>query len=446
MDKKEGILKPFKNIHGGAHLPHNKNTAEIATVIIAAPNSVVIPMQQHIGAPCTPLVNAGDKVFVGTKIGDSEAFVSTPIHSSVSGVVTEIKKITLNNGSVCDAVVIANDKTDTLDPNLKPHDVKTPKDLVDVAKECGLVGLGGAGFPTYIKLMTNDEKPIDTLIINGAECEPYITADYRECLENPEDILYGIYLIKEVLNLKQVIIGIEDNKPNALKILYDIAANEKDVYDEVKVMKLKSHYPQGAEKVLIYTTTGRKVPLGKLPADVGCIVMNITSIGALSRFIKHGLPLTHKRITVDGNAVNNKGNYMCPIGTSVEELLAFAASENEEKIIMGGPMMGSAIVDKSLPVVKSTNAVLAFKEKEALNANITNCINCARCLSACPMNLRPRLVETALEMKSGTDELKKLHVDYCIECGSCAFSCPARRPLVQAMRLAKSNLRKAGKK
>lgn len=446
MNKKEGILRPFKNIHGGAHLPHNKNTAEIATEMITPPETVVIPMQQHIGAPCNALVNAGDKVYIGTKIGESDAFVSAPIHSSVSGIVKEVTKITLNNGTKCDAVVIENDKTDTLDPNLKPHDIKTPKDLIDAAKECGLVGLGGAGFPTYIKLMTNDDKPIDTLIINGAECEPYITADYRECIENPEDVLYGIYLIKEVLNLKQVIIGIEDNKPKALKVLYDIAANEKDVNDEVKVMKLKSHYPQGAEKVLIYTTTGRKVPLGKLPADVGCIVMNITSIAVLARFIKDGLPLTHKRITVDGNAVSKKGNYLCPIGTKIEDLLDFASASEEEKIIMGGPMMGNAIVDKSLPIVKSTNAVLAFKGAEAQNAEITNCINCARCLGACPMNLRPRLVETALEIKEGVNELKKLKVDYCIECGSCAFSCPARRPLVQAMRLAKAEIRKAGKK
>lgn len=444
--KKEGILRPFKNLRGGANLPHYKNTADCETIFITHPDVVTIPMQQHIGAPCVPTVKPGDKVFVGSLIGSSEAFVSAPIHSSVSGVVKEIKTIVLNNGAKCEAVVIENDKTDTIDPNLTKRDIKTPKDLVDAAKDCGLVGLGGAGFPTYIKLMTSDDKPIDTLIINGAECEPYITADYRECLENPESVLEGIYLIKEVLNLKRVIIGIEDNKPKALKILHEIAANDRDVYDEVKVMKLKSHYPQGAEKVLIYTATGRKVPLGKLPADVGCIVMNITSVAALTRFIKDGLPLTHKRVTVDGNAVKRPGNYFCPIGTSVSDLLQFVESEGEEKIIMGGPMMGNAIVDKNLPIVKSTNAVLAFSGKQARPDDITNCINCGRCLGACPMNLRPRLVETALELKENAEGLKALNVEYCIECGSCAFNCPARRPLVQAMRLAKNEIRKAGKK
>ncbi len=444
--KPEGILKPLKNIRGGAHLPHFKHTAECASQSIIEPDFVTIPMQQHIGAPCIPTVKAGDKVFVGSLIGNSDAFVCAPIHSSVSGTVKEIKTITQNNGVKCEAVVIENDKEGVLDPALTPHEVKTPKDLIDAAKQCGLVGLGGAGFPTYIKLMTNDDKPIDTLIINGAECEPYITADYRECIESPEDVLYGIYLIKEVLNLKQVIIGVEDNKPKALKILYDIAANEKDVKDEVKVMKLKSHYPQGAEKVLIYTTTGRKVPLGKLPADVGCIVMNITSIAVLARFIKEGLPLTYKRVTVDGNAVEKRGNYLCPIGTSVNDLLNFVGAKEEEKIIMGGPMMGNAITDKSLPIVKSTNAVLAFKGNAAKPEEISNCINCGRCLGACPMNLRPRLVETALDLKEDALSLKKLNVEYCIECGSCAFNCPARRPLVQAMRLAKNEIRKAGKK
>ena len=444
--KKEGILKPFKAIRGGAHLPHFKNTAECASQSILEPDFVTIPMQQHIGAPCTPTVKAGDRVYVGSLIGNSDAFVSAPIHSSVSGTVKEIKIMTQNNGTKCEAVVIENDKEGTIDPSLKPFEVKTPNDLVLAAKKCGLVGLGGAGFPTHIKLMTNDEKPVDTLIINGAECEPYITADYRECIESPEDVLYSIYLIKEVLNLKQVIIGVEDNKPKALKVLYDIAANEKDVNDEVKVMKLKSHYPQGAEKVLIYTTTGRKVPLGKLPADVGCIVMNITSIAVLARFVKEGLPLVYKRVTVDGNAVEEKGNYLCPIGTSVSDLLSCAKCNEEEKIIMGGPMMGNALVDKTLPIVKSTNAILAFKGEEARPEEITNCINCGRCLGACPMNLRPRLVESALALREDAAELKALNVEYCIECGSCAFNCPARRPLVQAMRLAKTHIRKAGKK
>ena len=443
MTKKEGILKPRKIIRGGAKLPHYKHTAEIPSKKITPPEFVTIPMSQHIGVPCAPLVNVGDKVFVGTKIGSSDAFVSAPIFSSVSGTVEGINKITLPSGTTCDAVVIKSDGLFTPDPSLKPFTVKNAKDLSDAAKECGLVG---AGFPTYIKLISDKEKPIDTLIVNGAECEPFITADYRECLENSDDILHGIYLIKEVLGLKQVIIGIEDNKPNAIKVLYDIASHKKDVDDKVKLMKLPSRYPQGAEKVLIYSATGRKLPLGKLPADVGCIVMNITSIGVLYRFIKTGMPLVEKRITVDGNAVKNSGNYICPIGTPISHILENAEVEDAKKIILGGPMMGTSIFDTSTPLLKMNNAILAFKDDVAKSYEPTNCINCGRCSNACPMNLKPRLVETEVSVLSDAKTLEKHNIMYCLECGSCVFSCPAKRPLVQAMRLAKNTIRKAGKK
>ncbi len=446
MSSVEGILKPFSKVLGGARLPHNKNTADSATTPLLAPDRVILPVIQHIGAPCVPVVKKGDAVFVGTKIADSDAPVSAPIHSSVSGRVVSIEKVRHATGVMCDAVIIENDRLGTPAPSLAPHPVSTPEELVKAARESGLVGLGGAGFPTHVKLQVSPDRPLDTLIVNGAECEPYITSDYRECIECPDDILGGIYLIKDILGLRRVIIGVEDDKPAAIDVLYKIAADRQDKKNEVRLMKLRSHYPQGAEKVLIYTTTGIKVPAHKLPADVGCIVMNITSVAALFRFIKTGMPLVSRRITVDGNAVNRPRNVMCPIGTPIDKLLDFCGAENPEKVIMGGPMMGMALSDISVPVLKQNNAILAFKGRQAEGFETTNCISCGRCVKACPMFLRPRAVETAVEFKKGADTFSKLGADYCIECGSCAYSCPARRPLVQAMRLAKSEIRKAGAK
>ncbi len=439
-------MKPFKNLRGGANLPHEKGTAEIDTVIFPEPDEIVIPMQQHIGAPCTPVVNKKDRVFVGTKVADSEAFVSAPIHSGVSGTVKDIVQIKTATGGFGEAIVIENDHLKTVDPSLSAHDIKSEEDLYTAARESGLVGLGGAGFPTHIKLRADKNRPIDTLIINAAECEPYITSDYRECLESPEDILFGIYLIKDILKLKRVIIAVESNKPKAIKILYDIAADKRDINDEVKLMKLKSHYPQGAEKVLIYTVTGRKVPIGKLPADVGCIVMNVTSVAVLARYIKTGMPLVSKRITVAGNAVKKPGNFIVPIGTKIQEILDFCEAEAPEKLIMGGPMMGVAITDTSIPLLKQNNAILAFSGKKANGFTPTNCINCGKCLAACPMGLAPRAVESAIDFNEGAEKYKSLFAEYCIECGSCAYACPAKRSLVEAMRLAKLEIKKAGAK
>ena len=444
MAKKENILKPKGRVKGGAKLPHNKTTAEKESVILAPPERVVISMSQHIGAVCEPTVNVGDKVYVGTVIGDSDAFVSAPIHSSVSGEVSEITAIRMPAGNEVKAVVITSDGEMTADPQIKPVEVNSVEDLVAAARSSGLVGLGGAGFPAHIKLRPSPDKPLDTLIINGAECEPFITSDYRECMEHPEDILNGIFLIKKLLGIKNVIIGVEDNKPKAIKTLYDIAADKQDINDEVKVMKLKSRYPQGAEKVLIYSTTKRKLPLGKLPSDIGCVVMNITSISFLYRYIRTGMPLVAKRITVDGNAIKEPKNLIVPIGTPISYVLDFCKAENPEKVLMGGPMMGIAIYDTSLPILKQNNAILAFSGKQAQSKPTTDCIRCGRCMRACPMGLTPASVETAIK-KPNAEELNKLNVMYCMECGSCAFACPAGRPLTAVMRLAKNEVRKAGK-
>ncbi len=442
MNKQE-ILRPRARIHGGVRLPHLKAAAEIETGRLPVPEQVIIPMVQHIGAPCTPLVKKGDPVFVGTKIGDSDAFVSAPIHSSVSGTVSEIKLISLPNGSECQAVVILADGNQTPDPALKPVTVTNAEQLASAARDCGLVGLGGAGFPTHIKLAPG--KKIDTLIVNGAECEPFITSDYRACMEDGAELLSGIYLIQKLLNIEQVIIAVENNKPAAIQKLYEIAADKADAENRVKLMKLPARYPQGAEKVLIYSATGRKLPAGKLPADVGCLVMNVTSIVILSIYLKTGMPLTQKRITVDGNAVAERKNLFVPIGTPVCKVLEFCNAQDAQKVLLGGPMMGIALANPEQPLTKQNNAVLAFCGKAAQTAEPTACIRCGRCARVCPMRLTPAKVDAAVIPPDET-LLQQQNVNYCMECGCCAYMCPAHRPLVQSMRLAKNILKKAAKK
>lgn len=441
MEKKEKILRPVGRVHGGALLPHFKKTAEQESVIMPPPAVVKIPMSQHIGAPAEPIVKAGDKVFVGTKIGDASGFVSAPVHSSVSGTVKAIEEMNVG-GRKTKCVVIESDGNMEKDPELKPFPVNTREDIAKAADLCGLVGLGGAGFPTKVKLSVKEETPIDTLIINGAECEPYITSDYRACMEDYEDVIEGVYLIKEKLNIEKVIICIESNKPKAIEKLYEIAADKRDEDDSVKLMKLPTSYPQGAEKVIIYSATGRRVPAGKLPSDVGCIVMNITSVVTLNRFIKTGMPLTSKRITVDGTAVNEPKNIIVPIGTAIKDVLEFAGgvTEDANEIIFGGPMMGVDAESDSGVIEKRTNAITVMKE-EIKPPAVTPCIRCGRCARACPMKLYPASVEAAVN-HGLTESLNNLNVNYCMECGSCSYVCPAKRPLTQVMRLAKAQLRR----
>lgn len=440
MEKKERILHPVGRIHGGTLLPHLKGTAETETVIMPPPESVKIPMLQHIGAPAEPVVSVGDKVYVGTLIGKAGGFVSAPVHSSISGTVSAVTAENVNGRSVT-YVNVKSDGEQTPDPELQPFEVKTREDIASAAAACGLVGLGGAGFPTGVKLNIKDDTKIDTLIINGAECEPYITSDYRECIENYNDVIEGVYLLKEKLGVEKVIICIESNKEKAITKLYTIAADKRDTDDTVKLMKLPTSYPQGAEKVIIYSATGRKVPLGKLPSDVGCIVMNITSVAALYRFITTGMPLVSKRITVDGTAVKEPKNVLVPIGTSIKDVLEFAGgvSDTAVEIMMGGPMMGIDVCSTDAVIEKRNNAIIVMEERTA--PDTTPCIHCDRCAGACPMRLYPANVEAALDCKL-YDRLENLNVNYCMECGSCAFVCPAHRPLTQSMRLAKAELRR----
>lgn len=444
---KGGVLRAVKKVRGGVKVAHHKNTAELEVVRIPTPSKVVIPMQQHIGAPCEPVVKVGDEVAVGQLIGDSDKFISAPIHASVSGKITAIGEVKLPNGSVSKAVTIESDGEMRLWEGIKPPKVETREDLIKAVRDSGLVGLGGAGFPTHVKLNFPPDKNIDTLVVNAAECEPYITVDYRECMENSWDILSGVYALKELLGFKQVIIAAEDNKPEAFKVLGKIADHDADIDDSVKLMVLESKYPQGAEKMMVQSATGRRVPPGKLPADVGCVVMNVASVAFISRYLKTGKPLVSRSLTVDGSAIAEPKNVRVPVGTDIGEIIDFCGGFKGEpcKILTGGPMMGLAIVGTDLPVLKQNNAILAFTADDAVLKPETDCIRCGRCVAACPMSLMPTNIVKAAKIKD-VDALKRAGVTVCMECGSCAFACPAGKPLVQHMRLAKAILREEGNK
>jgi Na+-translocating ferredoxin:NAD+ oxidoreductase subunit C len=438
---------PFKT-HGGADVPHRKNTSQTESAVMPPPVQVVLPMQQHVGAPCTPLVKVGDCVLVGQKIADSSAFVSAPIHASISGRVSAIKKVMLPGGQYTDAVVIDSDGEMKISPEIKPPAVETPEDFIKAVRESGLVGLGGAGFPAHVKLNVPKDKHIDTLIVNVAECEPYITADNREALENSWAVLSGIYAIRDLLKVDRVLIAVEENKPDVIEVLRKIADNETDdPEDHVRVLTLPARYPQGAEKVLVKACTDRSIPMGKLPADVGCLVMNVTSVAFLANYMKTGMPLVTKRVTIDGSAIKNPQNVIVPIGTKIADVIAFTGGYQSEpkKILMGGPMMGLAIASDELPILKQNNGIIAFDEKEAHLNEPTACIRCGHCVDGCPMDLIPAQLEKYSNAKN-VEMLEELDVMDCMECGTCSYNCPAGRPLVQAIRLGKAMVKAGGKK
>ncbi len=442
-----GVVNAVKKVRGGVKVAHHKNTAELEVVRMPEPKQVILPMQQHIGAPCTPTVKVGDIVAVGQVIGDSDSFVSAPVHASISGKVTAIGNVKLPGGAMTQGVTIESDSEMRLYDGIKPPHVETKDEFLKAVRASGLVGLGGAGFPTHVKLNIPADKHIDTLVINAAECEPYITVDYRECIENSWDIYSGIRTIMEFLEIPNVIIAVEDNKPEAFKILEQIVEGNSSAGGAIKIMQLESRYPQGAEKMMVQSATGRQVPPGKLPADVGCIVMNVASVAFISRYLKTGKPLVSRSLTVDGLAIAEPKNIRVPVGTSISDIVDFCGGFKEEpiKIITGGPMMGTAITDLDHPLSKSNNALLAFSKEDAKIFKETDCIRCGRCASACPMSLVPtRIVRNT--KANDAQALQKDGVMVCMECGSCAYSCPAKKPLVQHMRLAKAVIREAGAK
>ncbi|MEA5011641.1 MAG: electron transport complex subunit RsxC [Angelakisella sp.] len=422
----------------GVKVKHYKNTANLQPVRMPVPDKVSIPMIQHMGAPCDLLVKVGDTVTVGQLIGDSNAFLSSPIYSSVSGSVTAIDDFVTAMGAKCKAVVITTDKLQTVCPDIAPPVVESHADLVQAVRKCGLVGLGGAGFPTHIKLNPKNIDQVDTLVINGAECEPYITCDMRLMLDNTDQLLEGISVVKKFMNIANVIIGIEDNKPECIKKLTDAVAS----MEGFSVKTLKSKYPQGAEKVLIYETTGRVVKEGTLPADAGVVVMNVATAAKLADYLHTGMPLVEKVLTVDGSAVNEPKNVIALIGTYIKDVIDFCGGYKEEpkKILMGGPMMGIVVPSDDFSIVKNNNAILAFGEKESRQEFETACIRCGRCLRACPFGLAPAKLDKAYR-NGDVDALQALKVNLCMECGCCSYVCPAKRYLVMSNKLGKILLR-----
>ena len=435
-------LHPYRT-KGGVHAPHNKNTAHKESVVMPVPAMVALPMTQHIGAPCKPVVKVGDTVDVGQVIAASDAFVSAPIHASVSGKIKKIDKITMPDGGKVDAIFIESDGEQRMSPDIKPPQVENLSDLITAVRNSGLVGLGGAGFPTSVKLNIPSDKNVDTLIINVAECEPYITSDHREILENSWDVISGVIAVKELLNIHRVIIGIENNKPDAIKALREIADSSLDPENEIRVLPIRATYPQGAEKILIKACTGREVPVGGLPSDAGCLVMNVGSIAFISRYLKTGLPLVSRRLTVDGGCIENPTNVIVPIGTPIKDVIDFVGGYKEQpyKLIMGGPMMGIALPNDDMYVLKQNNAILALSEKEAKFSEPSACIRCGKCLDACPMRLQPLELSNAAD-RGDLDALKTYNAMNCMECGCCSFICPAKRHLVQNIRAGKALLNK----
>jgi len=424
---------------GGIHVEEYKNTRRCRIEVLPAPERVVIPMRQHIGAPCVPLVKVGDSVTVGQKIGEiPENGLGCPVHSSVSGTVAAVEERQLAAGStVC--VLIDNDGQDTLCPTLTPYQGKlaeaTPEEIIDVIREAGITGLGGASYPTHAK-MKSVLGQVDTIIVNCAECEPFITANHRLMLENPASIINGTKILLRALGVHRAWLAVEDNKMDAVERLEELTADSSMI--SVKVMKTK--YPQGDERQLIYALTGRELPMGKLPSEAGCVIFNAETCAAIFRAFATGMPLVKRIVTVDGDCVRHPKNLMVPLGTSLRDLIAFCGglTRTPKKMISGGPMMGVAIWDPEQPLMKGTSAVLVFSERFDKPKNaVTACIRCGKCIQNCPMHLMPMYIAQFVRKKDW-DRAAEYGALCCVECGSCSYNCPGGVEIVQHIRTAKA--------
>ena len=431
---------------GGIHPKENKFYAEEQHVqIFPQPDLLVIPMQQHIGAPCKPLVKKGERVLRGQKIGDNQG-LCVPVHASVSGTVKAVEMRAHSNGTTVMSVVIQNDHLNELHPDIQPRtqeqvDALTPEELMGIIREAGIVGMGGASFPTHVKLSSGIGK-CDTIIINMSECEPYITADDRLAQEYAPDMLSGIKLLMKILNLSEAHIGMEDNKPAAAKAL----KREIDPASGIKLDILPCKYPQGAEKQLIYAITGREVPSGGLPAAVGCAVFNGATCKAIHDAVYKGMPLIERIVTVSGDILMEPKNLWVPIGTDYNSLIeACGLREHPYKVLSGGPMMGAAQYDLSVPVMKASNAITVLGEINRYTVSEPLCLRCGKCIDACPMHLMPVMMYKTL-FTGDVEEMKAVHLMDCIECGCCSYTCPACIPLVLGFRSAKHVIRDAAAK
>lgn len=425
---------------GGFHIRDYKElTKDIKTVSLPDCDMHIFPMRQHIGAPLRALVKIGDKVTVGQKLADSKEFVSAPVHSSVSGTVADIKPYFHDSGTMVEAIFVENDKQYTVSEDVCPRDYEkmNREKILSVIREAGIVGMGGAGFPTHIKL--SPKTKVDYIIVNGAECEPYITSDHRYMLENADDIIYGLRIAMKVLGLDKGYIGVEMNKKNGIQAI----KASKEFNSSIHIIELKTKYPQGAEKQLIKAVTKRNVPAGKLPADAGAVVINIATAVAIANAFKTGMPAIEKNVTVSGDAVNMPAMFRVRTGVPVSFLIEQAGGfkETPRKIISGGPMMGITQYNIDYPVTKTTSSVLALiKAPETYDADAP-CIRCGKCVEHCPMRLMPfKLVQAA--KKDDVDMAESYNILECIECGLCSYICPANKNLLQHIRMIKPEVMK----
>jgi electron transport complex protein RnfC len=421
----------LKTFPRGIHPPDSKSYSENAQIEkLPLPSKVVIPLSQHIGAPAKPCVKVGDEVVAGQKIADAGGFVSIAMHASIAGKISKIGKFNHPSGTVAEAIEITGDGSEN-SIELVDEDVEklSVEELKQRISEAGICGMGGAGFPTHVKLSPPAENPIDTVILNGVECEPYLTADYRLMLEKTAEIISGLKLLMKTVEAERGIIGIEANKPAAIKKMKELLKNEK----KITVVGLKVKYPQGAEKQLIYAATKRKVPnKGGLPMAVGVVVQNVGTALAVYEAARYKKPLIHRVITITGKIVNNPKNILAPIGTSYQDLLDFAEGTSQEigKIISGGPMMGFAVPDIATPMAKTSSGVLFFSVPEAQKQTEDVCLRCGRCVDVCPMNLAPSLIVNNMKYND-VDGAERYGVMDCIKCGSCAYVCPSHIKLIQ---------------
>lgn len=438
------MIKTFK---GGIHPPYNKDLTKNKPIEKAVlPKKVTIPMGMHIGAPCEPIVKVGDLVKKGQKVGEAKAFVSAPVHASVSGKVVAVEPRSWPGGGLMMSVVIESDGKDELFEGVvpsKPIEQLTPDEIKNLIREAGITGLGGAGFPTQVKLSVPPEKNVDTIIVNAAECEPYITADHRLLLERPEDVIFGLEAIMKATGVKKSFIGIEDNKPDAIDSISKAIAGKQGI----EVVVLATKYPQGGEKQLIKAVTGREVPSGGLPMDVGVIVNNAGTCAAIANALKTGMPLIERITTVTGSGVKEPKNLLIRIGTPlidiIEQCGGFKGTPG--KVLMGGPMMGLAQSELDVPAIKGTSGILVLEKSDVKLFEPSPCIRCARCVDACPINLLPTNLAKFTE-RGMWAEAENYHALDCIECGCCSYVCPAHIPLTQHIRVAKSHIIELRKK